>query len=288
MQKEAKDSVFFRKSMINCKGKLVDISKPLVMGILNVTPDSFYDGGKNNNVVQAIAKAEEMLLEDATIIDIGGYSSRPNADDISIEEEKKRVLPIISELVKQFPDIIISVDTFRSEVANAAINDGAAIVNDISGGELDEKMFELVSKLNVPYILMHLKGTPQNMVHQTNYDDILKEMHLYISKKINELYSLSVNDIILDPGFGFSKTTEQSFNILNNLKGFEIYDLPILVGVSRKSMIYKTLEISADEALNGTTALNMVALMNGAKILRVHDVKEAVEAVRLYTKLSLA
>jgi len=288
MQKEAKDSVFFRKSVINCKGKLLDISKPLVMGILNVTPDSFYDGGKNNNVVQAIAKAEEMLLDGATIIDIGGYSSRPNADDISIEEEKKRVLPIISELVKQFPDIIISVDTFRSEVAYAAINEGAAIINDISGGELDKNMFDVVAKLGVPYILMHMKGNPQNMVNQTNYDDVLKEMHLYFSAKINELYSLGVNDIILDPGFGFSKTAEQSFYILNNLKSFDIYNLPILAGMSRKSMIYKTLDVIADKALNGTTALNMAALINGAKILRVHDVKEAMEVTKLYAKLSLA
>lgn len=287
MQKEAKDSVFFRKSVINCNGNLLDISKPLVMGILNVTPDSFYDGGKSNTLIQAIEKTEKMLENGASIIDIGGYSSRPNADDISIEEETSRVLNVISELIKQFPDVIISVDTFRSEVANASINEGAAIINDISGGELDKKMFEVVFKLNVPYVLMHMKGTPQNMVSQTNYNDILKEMHLYFSKRINELYSLGVNDIILDPGFGFSKTAEQSFHILNNLKSFEIYDLPILAGISRKSMVYKTLGISADEALNGTTALNMAALMNGAKILRVHDVKEAHEAIQLYTKLSL-
>ncbi len=287
MQKEAKDSVFFRKSVINCNGNLLDISKPLVMGILNVTPDSFYDGGKSNTLIQAIEKTEKMLENGASIIDIGGYSSRPNADDISIEEETSRVLNVISELIKQFPDVIISVDTFRSEVANASINEGAAIINDISGGELDNKMFEVVSKLNVPYVLMHMKGTPQNMVSQTNYNDILKEMHLYFSKRINELYSLGVNDIILDPGFGFSKTAEQSFHILNNLKSFEIYDLPILAGISRKSMVYKTLGISADEALNGTTALNMAALMNGAKILRVHDIKEAHEAIQLYTKLSL-
>lgn len=286
MQKEAKDSVFFRKSMINCKGKLLDISKPLVMGILNVTPDSFYDGGKSNIVSQAIEKTEQMLEEGAVIIDVGGYSSRPNAIDISMEEEKSRVLPIITDLVKEFPDCIISIDTFRSEVANACIGEGASIINDISGGELDKKMFEVVAKLNAPYILMHMKGTPQNMVHQSKYENILKELHLYFSEKIKNLHLLGVKDIIIDPGFGFSKTAEQSFYILSNLKSFELYNLPILAGLSRKSMIYKTLNITVDKALNGTTALNMVALMEGAKILRVHDVKEACETIELYTKLS--
>ncbi len=271
---------------LNCNGNCIDLSTPKVMGILNVTPDSFYDGGFYKNESSIIHQVEQMLNNGATFIDVGAYSSKPNVDMVSETEELQRILPIIKLLTSSFPNIILSVDTFRAEVAKQCIINGAAIVNDISAGLLDSNMLATVAKLHVPYIMMHMRGTPQNMQQQTNYDDILKTILFYFSERIAKARQLGIKDIIIDPGFGFAKTREQNFELLKVLEGFKITDLPLLAGVSRKSMIYKTLNITPAEALNGTTALNMVALQKGAKILRVHDVKEAVECVKLYQQLN--
>lgn len=266
---------------INCKGKLIDLSQPKVMGILNLTPNSFYDGGKYKDEIQVLNQVERMLGDGATFIDVGAYSSKPNAEFVSEEEELHRLLPIVELLVNKFPEVLLSVDTFRSQVAKKAIENGVAIVNDISAGKLDEKMIETVAKLNVPYIMMHMKGNPKTMQSLTNYEDILKEMIFYFSERIAVVRSFGVNDIIIDPGFGFAKTLEQNYEVLQKLELFSMLELPLLVGVSRKSMIYKALESSAEEALNGTTVLNTIALQKGANILRVHDVKEAMECVKL-------
>lgn len=266
---------------INCKGKLIDLSQPKVMGILNLTPNSFYDGGKYKDEIQVLNQVEKMLGDGATFIDVGAYSSKPNAEFVSEEEELHRLLPIVELLVNKFPEVLLSVDTFRSQVAKKAIENGVAIVNDISAGKLDEKMIETVAKLNVPYIMMHMKGNPKTMQSLTNYEDILKEMIFYFSERIAVVRSFGVNDIVIDPGFGFAKTLEQNYEVLQKLELFSMLELPLLVGVSRKSMIYKALESSAEEALNGTTVLNTIALQKGAKILRVHDVKEAMECVKL-------
>ena len=260
----------------------MSLDRPLVMGILNITPDSFFAGSRVENEKGILINAEEMLSHGAKILDIGGYSSRPGAEDISIEEELSRVIPAIESILKRFPDTYISVDTFRSTVARAAVEAGASLINDISGGNLDEQMFSTVAALNVPYILMHMRGTPQTMLSETNYNNIIGEIARYFGSKCNALTALGVKDVIIDPGFGFAKTREQNYELLRNLAYFKALKLPILAGISRKSMIYKSLEISSEEALNGTTALNMIALMNGASILRVHDVKEAVETVKLF------
>ena len=252
------------------------------MGILNITPDSFYDGGKNDSDQVIIDKVQKMLDDGATFVDIGAYSSKPNAEFVSEAEELRRIIPVIELLVKVFPEILISVDTFRSEVVKASIESGASIINDISAGNLDAKMMEIVAKYNVPYIMMHMKGNPKTMQSLTSYEDIIKEMLFYFSEKVNEARSLGINDIIIDPGFGFAKTLEQNFEIMNKLELFQMLDLPLLSGISRKSMIYKTLGTTPQESLNGTTFLNTVSLMKGAKILRVHDVKEAVECVALF------
>lgn len=270
---------------MNCKGKLIDLSTPKVMGILNITPDSFYDGGKNDSDQVIIDKVQKMLSDGATFIDIGAYSSKPNAAFVSEEEELRRIIPIIEMLVRIFPEILISVDTFRSKVAKASIEAGASIINDISAGSLDDKMLETVAKYNVPYIMMHMKGDPKTMQTLANYEDIIKEMLFYFSEKVNEARSLGINDIIIDPGFGFAKTLEQNFEVMNKLELFQMLDLPLLSGISRKSMIYKTLGTTPQESLNGTTFLNAISLMKGAKILRVHDVKEAVECVALFEAL---
>jgi dihydropteroate synthase len=266
---------------INCKGTLVDLASPKVMGILNSTPDSFYDGGKYKSDAEILSQTEKMLLEGATFIDVGAYSSRPGATHISEEEELKRILSVINLLVKNFPKIIISVDTFRSKIAKETIEYGAAIINDISGGKMDNKMFTTVAKLQVPYILMHMLGTPQNMQKKPVYKDVTQEIISFFAAQIYKLHQLKLNDIIIDVGFGFGKTTAHNFEILKNLELFKSLDAPILAGISRKSMLYKTLDISAQEALNATTSANTIALLNGATILRVHDVKEAVEAVRI-------
>ncbi len=271
---------------INCKGTLIDLSTPKVMGILNITPDSFYDGGHYKNEVSILNQVEKMLNEGATFIDLGAYSSRPGADQVSETEELKRIIPIVELLVAKFPDINLSIDTFRSDIVKKCIGAGAAMVNDISAGKLDSTMLETVGKLNVPYILMHMKGTPQTMQRFTDYEDLFKDIIYYFSERITEARSHKINDIIIDPGFGFSKTLEQNYELLNNLELLNIIGLPILVGVSRKSMIYKLLNNSPNEALNGTTSLNTIALLKAAKILRVHDVKEAMECVKLANQLN--
>jgi len=270
---------------INCKGKLIDLSVPKVMGILNLTPDSFYDGGKFRSEKKVLEHTEKMLSEGATFIDVGAYSSRPGATHISEEEELQRLIPMVELLLKEFPNILISVDTFRSIVAEKAVGAGVAMINDISAGNLDKNMFETVAKLQVPYIMMHMKGNPQTMKNETDYKNLLQEIIFYFSEKITLLRKLGVNDILVDPGFGFSKNIQQNFEVMNRLSIFQNLDVSVLVGVSRKSMIYKTLETSAANALNGTTFLNTIALMNGAKILRVHDVKEAVECTKLFAQL---
>lgn len=266
---------------INCKGQLIDLSKPRVMGILNVTPDSFYDGGQNKTEASILAKVKTMIEDGATFIDIGGYSSRPNAKDISVDEELSRVIPIIELIQNEFPTALISIDTFRSQVAEESLQSGACMVNDISAGLLDAQMMATVAKWSVPYIMMHMRGTPKTMQQLTHYDNLLKELRFYFSERIAKARELGISDLILDPGFGFAKTTTQNFQLLNNLGHLQWIGLPILIGISRKSMIYRSLGISAEKALNGTTALNMTALQKGAHILRVHDVKEAVECVKL-------
>ncbi|MCL4162540.1 UNVERIFIED_CONTAM: hypothetical protein GTU68_028801 [Idotea baltica] len=266
---------------INCKGTLIDLTSPKVMGILNITPDSFYDGGKYKDEITILKQVEKMLFEGATFIDVGAYSSRPGAKHISEEEELQRIVPVIDLLMKNFPEIIISVDTFRSKIAQETINSGAAIINDISGGTMDANMFETVAKLQVPYILMHMLGTPQNMQKNPVYKDVVEDIISFFAEQIFKLHQLKLNDVIIDVGFGFGKTINHNFEILKNLSLFKSLDSPILAGVSRKSMLYKTLDISAQEALNATTSANTIALLNGANILRVHDVKEAVEAVKI-------
>ena len=255
------------------------------MGILNLTPDSFYDGGRNNEILHALKHTEKMLDEGAEIIDIGAYSSRPNAENISIETEQTRLIPVIKQLVKQFPQAIFSIDTFRHKVAEAAIDQGAHIINDISGGEMDSKMFSTVARLRVPYILMHMRGNPQTMNNLTHYEDVFKDVYKYFSVKISQLKEKGVYDIILDPGFGFAKNTEQSYDLLSKLDQFRMLGLPVLAGISRKSMIYKFLGTDVNDALNGTSIANTIALLNGASILRVHDVKQAVEAIKIVEKI---
>lgn len=270
---------------INCKGNLIDLSAPKVMGILNITPDSFFDGGSYKNEKDILTKTEKMLSEGATFIDVGAYSSRPGAIHVSEEEELKRILPVIKLLVKEFNDIIISVDTFRSKVAEQTINEGAAIINDISGGEMDENMFNTIAELQVPYIIMHMQGTPQNMQLNPQYENVITEITSFFSEQLFKLKELKVNDVIIDVGFGFGKTIEHNFELLKKLDFFKRLDVPILTGVSRKSMLYKTLNITPKEALNATTVANTIALLNGTNILRVHDVKEAVETVKIVEKL---
>lgn len=270
---------------INCKGLLIDLSTPKVMGILNLTPNSFFDGGKYNEESSILKQVEKMLFEGATFIDVGAYSSKPSAEFVSEKEEINRLLPVLKIILKEFPQMLVSVDTFRSNVARNAIEIGACIVNDISAGSLDENMFQKVADLQVPYIMMHMKGTPQTMQSLAHYENITKEMLFYFSEKITKARSFGINDILIDPGFGFAKTTTQNFEVMSSLELFQMLELPLLVGVSRKSMIYKTLETSAENALNGTTVLNTIALQKGANILRVHDVKEAVECIQLINQL---
>ena len=271
---------------INCAGKLVDLSTPKIMGILNVTPDSFYDGGVHNSDKKILNHVEKMLNDGAVFIDIGGYSSRPNAINIDENEELNRVVPALELVNNKFPETIISIDTFRSKVAETCLNSGASIINDVSAGEMDKKMMKIVGKYNVPYVMMHMKGNPQNMIRKTNYDDMLKEIIKYFSKKINQAVSYKINDMIIDPGFGFAKDLKQNYDLLSNIDLLKILDKPIMVGISRKSMIYKSLKTNAKESLNGTTVLNTVSLIKGASILRVHDVKEANECIKLISALN--
>ncbi|CAM3040814.1 dihydropteroate synthase [Flavobacterium frigoris] len=272
---------------INCKGQLIDLSIPKVMGILNVTPNSFFDGGKYNDESELLTQVDKMISDGATFIDIGAYSSKPSAEFVSEGEELGRIIPAVQLILKHFPEALLSIDTFRSEVAKACIENGAAIINDISAGNLDDEMFDVIAKYKVPYIMMHMRGTPQTMQSMTHYEDILKEILFYFSEKVNKARSLGINDLIIDPGFGFAKTIDQNYEVLRKAELFQLLELPLLVGVSRKSMIYKTLNNSAKEAFNGTTVLNTIALTKGAKILRVHDVKEAIECVLLWKKINL-
>ncbi len=281
----AKNTVFNIKSTINAGGRLIDMSEPVVMGIINNTPDSFYAGSRKQDMDAILKQAEMMLAEGAAILDIGGYSSRPGADEVNAGEEARRVLPAIKAILQRFPETCISVDTFRADIAEAAIAEGARIVNDISGGQLDEKMFETIGRLNVPYILMHMRGTPQTMNRLTGYQDMFAEMVDYFSSKLYQLRQLHVHDVIIDPGFGFAKTIDQNFELLSRLNDFKILGLPVLAGLSRKATVWKTLNSSSNDALNGTTVLNTVALLRGANILRVHDVKEAVEAIQLIGRI---
>lgn len=271
---------------INCKGQLIDLSTPKVMGILNITPNSFYDGGRYKNESELLERVEKMLQEGADFIDVGAYSSKPNAEYVSEEEEIERIIPVVNLLQNHFPQVILSIDTFRAGVAKACIENGAAIINDISAGLLDEKMLETIAQFQVPYIMMHMRGTPQTMQQYTQYDDLIKEILFYFSERIAAARALGINDLIIDPGFGFSKTLEQNFALMQKTELFQMLELPLLIGISRKSMIYKTLGTTAETALNGTTILNTIALSKGAKILRVHDVKEAVECVRLFKKVN--
>jgi dihydropteroate synthase len=271
--------------IINCLGKLIDLSSPKVMGILNITPNSFFDGGKYTNEKSILIQVEKMLTEGADFIDIGAYSSKPNSEFVSEQEEQNRLIPVINLVLNNFPKTLIAVDTFRANVAKAGIENGACIINDISAGSLDENMLQTVAKLQVPYIMMHMKGNSKTMQSLTQYENITKEMLFYFSEKVALARSFGINDLIIDPGFGFAKTLEQNFEVLNNLELFQMLELPLLVGVSRKSMIYKTLEISAEFALNGTSVLNTIALQKRATILRVHDVKEAIECVKLVSQL---
>lgn len=280
--------LFRTNKTLNCGGRLIDLSVPQVMGIINVTPDSFYQGSRKTDATAILKQTEKMLSEGATFIDIGGYSSRPGAADVSLEDELARVLPAVQSLVKEFPTAIVSIDTFRAAVAAGAVDAGALMVNDISGGELDKNMFGTIAKMKVPYVLMHMRGTPQTMSEQTHYPALIKDIMDYFHPKVHKLRELGVKDCIVDVGFGFSKTVEQNFQLLNCLSYYQLLEKPLLVGLSRKSMVWKTLNTDAERALNGTTALHVIALQKGASILRVHDVKEAVETIQLLKKLNAA
>ena len=269
---------------INIRGRLFDLSKPKVMGILNLTPDSFYDGGVHNEINKIEDHVNKMVNDGMDILDIGGYSSKPGAKNISVDEELSRVIPILKHIRKIFPELVISIDTFRSKIASASLNEGADIINDISGGTLDKNMMSVVAKNNCPYILMHMQGNPQNMQNNPSYENVTLEIIQYLAQRIKIAHDNNIVDIIVDPGFGFGKTLEHNFEILNNLEKFNVLDTPILAGFSRKSMIYKTLKTSSKKALNGTSSLNTIALTKGAKILRVHDVKEAKECIILHEK----
>jgi dihydropteroate synthase len=268
---------------INVNGQLLDLSTPKVMGIVNLTPDSFFEGSRAQTAEQVAQRVRQLLTEGADMLDVGAYSSRPGADDLPMEEEMRRLREGLTVLRKEAPDAIVSVDTFRADVARMCIEEyGVAIINDIAGGELDSNMFDTIARAHVPYIIMHMQGTPQNMQQAPHYENVLKEVMLHLAEKVRILHEMKVNDIILDPGFGFGKTLAHNFELLAHLNEFDIFQLPLLVGVSRKSMVYKTLGITPAEALNGTTVLHTIALSKGANILRVHDVKEAVEAIRLW------
>lgn len=276
-----------KSQTINIKGNLIDLATPLIMGIVNVTPDSFYSGSRKQSEIEIVERVQQILDEGGTIIDIGGQSTGTTSTLHTPQEELKRIEPALAIIKREFPDVILSIDTFYAEVAKTAVEKyGVAIINDISGGQIDENMFPTVAALNVPYILMHMRGTPQTMQQFTHYDNFIEDIIFYFSEKIAHLNSLGVNDIIVDPGFGFSKTMEQNYELMAHLKYFHIFETPLLVGISRKSMTYKLLDTDAEGSLNGTTVLNTYALQSGANILRVHDVKQAVECVKLTAKLN--
>lgn len=269
---------------LNCQGHLLDLTVPKVMGILNVTPDSFYDGGRYTSLSDTLKQAERLLQEGATFLDIGGYSSKPHAAEVSLEEELQRVLPVVKAIRQSFPSALLSIDTFRSAVAQAVLDEGVAMVNDITAGA-DEQMFQTVAAFHVPYVMMHMRGTPQTMTSLTQYENLLQEIGYYFADKINQVKAAGISDYLIDPGFGFAKTIDQNFELLNHLEYFHCLNAPLLIGVSRKSMIYKTLQSTPDLAVNGSTFLHAIALSKGAKILRVHDVKEAVECITLHQKV---
>ncbi|WP_128543658.1 dihydropteroate synthase [Larkinella soli] len=271
------------KKTLNLRGKILDLTVPKVMGILNITPDSFYAGSRTFSVESAVEQAGRMLSEGATFLDLGGYSTRPGAGPVSPEEEADRVLPVIEAIRRGFPEAWISVDTFRAPVARQAVEAGAVMINDVSGGSLDPGMFATVAALDVPYVLMHMRGTPQTMTALTDYHDLIPDILLELQNRVSALEQLGLKDIVVDPGFGFAKTARQNFELLNGLEAFRMFGSPLLVGLSRKSSIWRTLGITAEEALNGTTVLNTLALTKGADLLRVHDVREAVEAITLLT-----
>ena len=281
----AKDTFFNQKRFLNCSGRLLDLSVPNVMGILNITGDSFYDGGRYTDERKMLHHAEEMINAGAGIIDIGGQSTRPGSKRIDAKTETERVIPALKNLKKNFPETIFSVDTYHSSVAEEAIGAGASIINDISGGTIDARMFEVVAKHNVPYVLMHIQGVPETMQKSPAYENITDEVMNFFSKKISELHALGVHDIIIDPGFGFGKTLEHNYTLLKNLSLLKFFELPVLCGLSRKSMVGKLLNVTDEDSLNGTTALNTIALMKRANILRVHDVKEAMEVIKIVTSL---
>ncbi|MFK7904263.1 MAG: dihydropteroate synthase [Chitinophagales bacterium] len=277
----SKNTFFNTSWQINCRGKLLDLSTPKVMGVLNVTPDSFYDGGKYTQDIVILKQAEKMLQDGAAIIDVGGMSSKPGASIIEVDVELLRVVPVIKAIVKRFPDAIVSIDTIRAKVAKEAVEAGASIVNDISAGGLDTDLLETVGALNVPYILMHMQGKPKDMQLDPSYENVVQDMIDFFTDKLESVKQAGIKDIVIDPGFGFGKTLSQNYQILQQFDAFRLFDLPLLAGMSRKSMICKLLDVSPSRALNGTTAANMVALQKGANILRVHDVKEAMEAVKM-------
>lgn len=281
----AKNNFFTRNKYLNCRGKLVSLHKPCVMGIINLSPESFYQGSKFTEEMTVLHKVEEMLDSGATFIDIGGMSSRPGSDFLSVETELNRVLPVLKSVVKNFPDANISIDTFRSAVAELCLNEGAAMINDISAGLLDDKLPEVILLHKAPYVMMHMKGTPKTMQEKPRYENIMDEVLDYFIERVTHLKSLGVQDLVIDPGFGFGKSLEHNYTILNRLAELQVLGLPILAGISRKSMIWKVIGKNADQALNGSTALHMAALMNGANILRVHDVSEAIEAIRLFSMI---
>jgi dihydropteroate synthase len=281
----AQSKLFSPNKTLLIAGKVIDLTIPKVMGILNVTPDSFYDGGRYTDENTFLLQAEKMIAEGADFIDVGGYSTRPGAIEISEKEELDRVIPVVKVLLKEFPSAIISVDTFRSAIAKAAIESGASLINDISAGELDAAMIETVAALQVPYVAMHMRGTPQTMTQFTIYENLLKEVLEYFHRKLYQLKTAGIKDVIIDPGFGFAKTVDQNFELINNLERLQILEKPLLVGLSRKSMIWRTLKTNSEAALNGTTTLNTLALLKGASILRVHDVKEAKEVIELMGQL---
>lgn len=279
------NKAFLTNKTLNLGGRLVSLEKPAIMGILNVTPDSFFDGNRYSEEKTILLQVEKMLTEGATFVDVGGYSTRPGANEIPVEEEQKRVLGAIRSILKTFPHALLSIDTFRSEVAKAAVGEGASMINDISGGDLDTKMFETVAQLKVPYILMHMRGNPQTMTSKTDYQNLVKEVMDYFHEKLKVLNDHAIADIIIDPGFGFAKNISQNFELVNYLEYFTHLQRPLLVGLSRKSMIWKTLNTRPEDALNGSTVLHTIALLKGANILRVHDVKEAQEVITIIDQI---
>ena len=280
------DKSFPQKNTLQIDGRLIRLNKPRLMGIVNLTPDSFFEASRVEKSLEKIAAVvKSHVLNGASILDLGGYSSRPGAAEVSVQEEIDRVIPAVNWITSHYPEILISIDTFRARVAEESIRSGAHIINDISAGDLDSEMIQTVAKLNVPYIAMHMRGNPQNMQKKTNYSDILVEILYYFAEKLEQFKKFGIKDVIIDPGFGFAKTLDQNYFLLRNLRQFQSLSLPILVGISRKSMISKALDVKADQALNGTTALNMFALCHGANILRVHDVREANETLKLYNTL---